>query len=170
MNIIFRTLFALSLSFSMFACAAEESVKEEKATEKVKTEEPKETEPKKEEVATVQEKVPVDRTNIEGFWREFKQLIKFKDEEGLKPLFSADHEGIRSGLYKIEEYAVKIAASTHEDVKKSSQEYKGTEVYEFMMVFPPESPEEGQEESATTIFLNKNDKGEFQIFSVIEAG
>lgn len=116
------------------------------------------------------EKVAVDRTKMETFWREFKQLISFKDEAELTTMFSVDYNGILSGLYKNDEYRKYIAASSHTDVKETKELHNGNVVYEIMFVFPPEFPEEGQEESATTIYMQKNAAGNFEIFSVIEAG
>jgi hypothetical protein len=146
----------------------------EKPLKNAKTETVDEAETPKEEEGVIQagtpEKVPVDRTEMLSFWREFKQLVSFKDEAELKTMFSSDYDGIISGLYKSDEYRKYIAASSHTDVKETKELHNGNVVYEIMFVFPPEFPEEGQEESATTIYMQKNKDGNFEIFSVIEAG
>ena len=164
-------LVALSIFTS---CSVDMPKTKEKAVKNEKTETVDEVETAVEEEGVIQagtpEKVPVDRTEMLSFWREFKQLVSFKDSTELRTMFSEDYDGIMSGLYKLDYYQKHIAASSHEDVKETKEIHKGNVVYEIMFTFPPEFPEEGQEESATTIYMQKNKAGNFEIFSVIEAG
>ena len=53
-----------------------------------------------------------------------------------------------------------------------SQWIDGKLTYEFMMIFEPdeEGKAEGQEESATVIYIQQNEKGNFEIVNVLEAG
>ena len=109
-----------------------------------------------------------DRTTIESFWNIFKKAVAEKDIQTIESLYAPETNKNKFGS---EEYQGKIAASKAGDIIETARLYNDSKVYEFQMIFPPdEDAEDFIEASQTTIFFAKNKEGDFEIFSVIEAG
>ena len=105
-----------------------------------------------------------DLTTIEGFWLVFKQAVKEQDVNKIESLYAPDALKIK---FSDEIYQLRIAQSSANDISEISSYADQEKTYLFMMIFPGSSE---QEESATSIYLRKNSKGNFEISNVIEAG
>lgn len=128
------------------------------------------TKPERSEPATQETPVEVqgDRTTLEGFWARVLVAVANKDKETLK-LLGADRSGATS--LTEDHYAPLVVKIKATDFKESSREENGQKLYEYMMImnYPEEELVEG-EQPATTIFLWKNEEGNFEIFDIFEAG
>ena len=108
-------------------------------------------------------------TTLDSFWSVFQKAVADRDIETIESLFFPD---ARTYKFGDKEYQEKIAKGKVSDLVDRGEMHKGKKVYEFMMILSSGEGEEVEEgdESATTIYFQKNDEGEFRIFSVIEAG
>ena len=105
-----------------------------------------------------------DLTTLEGFWAVFKQAVKEQDIDKIESLYAPDALKIR---FSDEIYQLRIAQSSASDISEAPSYGDQEKTYQFMMIFPASSD---QEESATSIYLRRNSKGNFEISNVIEAG
>ncbi|MGK0389711.1 MAG: hypothetical protein ACI94Y_002456 [Maribacter sp.] len=114
-------------------------------------------------IVTEIETTKIKLTTLEVFWLVFQKAVAHRDIKTIETLFFPDARVYKFG-YK--EYQEKIAKGKVSDIIDRGETHKGKKVYEFMIILSSEE----EEESTTTIFFQKNDEGEFRIFSVIEAG
>ena len=105
-----------------------------------------------------------DLTTLEGFWAVFKQAVKEQDIDKIESLYAPDALKIK---FSDETYQLRIAQSSASDISETPSYGDQEKTYQFMMIFPASSD---QEESATSIYLRRNSKGNFEISNVIEAG
>ena len=105
-----------------------------------------------------------DLTTLEGFWAVFKQAVKEQDIDKIESLYAPDALKIK---FSDETYQLRIAQSNVSDISEAPSYGDQEKTYQFMMIFPASSD---QEESATSIYLRRNSKGNFEISNVIEAG
>ena len=110
-----------------------------------------------------------DLTTLDGFWSVFQEAVANQDVKTIESLYK---EGIPKLKFNDDEYKKHIAEGKVTDFKKTDNGIDGKLTYEFMMTFEPdeEGKAEGQEESATVIYIQKNEKGKFEIVNVLEAG
>jgi len=110
-----------------------------------------------------------NRTTLEGFYNILKTAIITRDLETLETLFAPE-----TSSYKFDdpEEQSLVKATQFSDVKLSASKNGEKELYELFLVFPisKEEIEEGLEASATSIYMQKNDKGEYEIFIISFAG
>lgn len=111
-------------------------------------------------------KAPIDLTTIEGYWTTLKQAVATENKETLKQLTLPN-----VGTYALLEpdYQALIAKSELTDIKKSSRTEAGKSMYEFVMTMNYEGVAE-MDQPTTTIFIWKNEAGNFEIFDIFEAG
>ncbi len=119
-----------------------------------------------ETVVVLEKKVPIDLTTIEGFWVILKEAIASKNKEKIKEL-TLPNVGASSLLEP--DYQVLIANSDPTNIKKSRRMEAGKSMYEFVMTMNYEGVAE-MDQPTTTIFIWKNEAGNFEIFEIFEAG
>jgi len=111
------------------------------------------------------------RKTIEGFWDLFKTAVLERELNDLEALYSPNEHLYTFGEDDYQKY---IKESKSSNIVESVERFNGKKVYEYVIVFNYEDSEvAGNEENeipTTTIYMVKNDKNEFEIFSVIEAG
>lgn len=115
---------------------------------------------------TATEKSKNDRTTLKGFWASLQSAILKHDIAAIKTHYTTD---ARPYKFQADYYQEKIATLKATDWQKSEEVYGDTQVYELRLVFPEEGLDK-RDYPVTTIYIQKNKDGAFEIFSVIEAG
>ncbi len=156
----FIFLFPLTLLVSVWACSSDQpSTIEETKQETTITE----AEPTKEKI------VENDLTTLEGFWTTFQKAVAAQDVEKLKGLFAVDADVYG---FDLPEEQLQIAKSSVSDITVDIAE---PEFHTFSMVFSAEEDriatgDDSLEDSATIIYMKKNNTGEFRIYLISFAG
>lgn len=160
MKLLKITLLLAALLSSIIACSSPETTT---ATDETTT--PEITEPATPEPAPVVE-AQENRTTLEGFWAIVQIAVANKDKEILKQLSKS---GAGASLMVEDDYAPLIAEIKATDFKESSRQENGKKMYEYMMSMNYEDTAE-ENQPTITIFLWKDEAGDFEIFDLFEAG
>ena len=155
----FIFLCALTLLMSVWACGGDTPQTEEKPPVTKDTTTETETLPIKEKV------VANDLTTLEGFWATFQKAVAAQDVEKLKGLFAVD---TKVHKFSDPEEQAQIAAGKASAITEDIAE---PEFHVFTIVFSAEEDrketgDDSLEDSETTIYMKKNNTGDFKIFNV----
>ncbi|CAA6818438.1 MAG: Unknown protein [uncultured Aureispira sp.] len=164
MKLLKITLLLAALLSLIIACDSPETTTAEETT----TQEPvqQETaEPAVEKPAPAVEQQN-DRTTLEGFWALVQTAVANNDKEALKQLGKS---GAGAASLVMDDYAPLVASIKATDFKESSRQENGQKMYEYMMTMNYEDVPE-DEQPTTTLFIWKNEAGNFEIFDLFEAG
>ncbi len=108
----------------------------------------------------------INRTTIEGFWSNFQKAVLSKDIPTIESFYAT---GSRAYKFQQDYYQEKIATTSANAFQKSPNTYKDQPVYEVQFILSEEGISE-DEAPTTTISIQKNEAGIFEIFNVLEAG
>jgi hypothetical protein len=106
-----------------------------------------------------------DLKTLSGFWAALQIAVANKDKEAVKQLSKS---GSGASSLVEEDYALLVAAIKVTDLKESNRQENGKTMYEYMMSMNYEDVAE-ENQPSTTIFIWRNETGNFEIFDLFES-